>query len=348
MSSEFDFQLTAYDYQLPPEFIASKASEPRDSSKLMVIERQGGKIEHRYFRDISEYFTAGDVLILNNTRVMPARLFGQKNFSGALVEVFLIRELEKDLWLCLAKPGKRLKKGTLISFAEKLTGTVQEILESGERIIKFTYPKEYQFMEIIAEIGAVPFPPYIEKPDCDPERYQTIYAKKQGSVAAPTAGLHFTNELFAKLREKGVFISQLTLHVGLGTFQPVKTENILEHKMHDEYYELSAETANLLNQQKEAGKKIFAVGTTSTRVLETVFKKFGKFSPDQGFSDIFIYPGYQFRAINHLITNFHLPASTLIMLVAAFWNRENILQAYELAKEKNYRFYSLGDAMLLI
>jgi len=348
MSFDDDFQLTAYDYQLPPEFIASTAAEPRDSSKLMVIERQSGKIEHRFFRDISEYFNAGDVLILNDTRVLPARLFGRKNFSGAEVEVFLIRELEKDLWLCLAKPAKRLKKETLIAFGENLNGMVQEILASGERIIKFTYPKERQFMEIIAAIGAVPFPPYIAKPDCDPERYQTIYAKKQGSVAAPTAGLHFTAELFEKLREKGVFISQLTLHVGLGTFQPVKTDNILEHKMHDEFYEISSETANLLNQQREAGKKIFAVGTTSTRVLETVFNKFGKFSPDRGFSDIFIYPGYQFRGIDRLITNFHLPASTLIMLISAFWNREKILQAYEVAKENNYRFYSLGDAMLLL
>jgi S-adenosylmethionine:tRNA ribosyltransferase-isomerase len=342
-----DLLTSSYNYVLPEELIAEKPAEPRDTSKLLVINRESGLSEDKSFKDITEYLNEGDILVLNNTRVLPARLYGRKNYEGALVEVFLVRELEKDSWLTLAKPAKRLKIDTLIAFEHSLEGKVTDILDGGERIIKFTYPPGKTFLEIIGLLGEVPFPPYIKKPACGPERYQTIYSEKEGSVAAPTAGLHFTEELLATLQKKGVNLAYITLHIGLGTFQPLKTENIKEHNMHSEYYELSAETAALLNRQKQAGKRIIAVGTTVTRVLETVFNNYGSFQESSGDSNIFIYPGYRFKAVDCLITNFHLPESTLLMLVSAFWERKKLLEIYEYAKKSGYKFYSLGDAMFL-
>lgn len=342
-----DLLTSSYDYFLPGELIAIKPAEPRDTSKLLVINKRTGVIDDKIFKDIREYLNEGDVLVLNNTRVLPARLYGRKNYDGALVEVFLVRELEQDTWLTLAKPAKRLKENTLIAFSHGLEGKVTNILPTGERIIKFTYPAAKTFLEIIGNIGEVPFPPYISSPQCEPERYQTIYSEKEGSVAAPTAGLHFTEELLSALQKKGVNIVYLTLHIGLGTFQPLKTENIKEHSMHAEYFELSTETADFLNRQKQSGKRIIAAGTTVSRVLETVFNKFGRFTGCYGESDIFIYPGYQFKAVDCLITNFHLPASTLLMLVSAFWDRKKLLAAYEYAKKSGYKFYSLGDATFL-
>ena len=348
MIEKEDLLTSSYNYNLPEEYIAVKPAEPRDTSKLMVIDRLSGAIEHKRFKDIINYIKEGDVLVLNDTRVIPARLFGKKNRDGASIEVFLVREVEKDTWLTLAKPAKRLKKETVVYFNEELEGVVKDCLPTGERIIKFNYPKEKNFLEIIKALGEVPFPPYITKPECDDERYQTVYSKNEGSVAAPTAGLHFTDNLLEALKNKGIKITYLTLHVGLGTFLPIKTENILEHTMHEEYYEVSAETAQLLNETKQNKKHIWAVGTTSTRTLETVFNKYQEFKQDAGFSDIFIYPNYEFKAIDKLITNFHLPESTLLMLVSAFWDRKKLLSAYELAMQNDYRFYSLGDSMLLL
>lgn len=343
-----DLKLSSYVYDLDEKYIASKALEPRDSSKLMVINRSKNTIEHKIFRNIIDYIDENTIIVLNDTRVIPARLFGKKNKDGAEIEVFLIKEVEKDHWLTLAKPGKRLKLGTNIYFNESLNGEVKEIYETGERIIKFNYPENKSFIEIIKNIGEVPLPPYIKNADCDAERYQTIYSEKEGSVAAPTAGLHFTDELIKLIQEKGTKILYVTLHVGLGTFQPVKTDDILEHKMHDEYYEISDEVADTLNKHKKSGGKIIAVGTTVTRTLETNFSKFNKFVGEKSSSEIFIYPGYQFKAVDSIITNFHLPESTLLMLISAFWNRKDILNVYEIAKENNYRFYSLGDSMFLI
>lgn len=347
MSNTEDLLRTSYYYDLPENFISQKPAEPRDTSKLMVINREKNSIEHKKFRDILDFVNSGDTIVLNNTRVIPARLHGRKNGEGAFVEVFLVREVEKDTWLTLAKPGKRLKNGTRIVFPLGLEGFVKETLESGEKIISFVYDNSKTFMEIIKEIGELPLPPYITKPECDEERYQTVYSEKEGSVAAPTAGLHFTTELIDSLKNKGVNIVYITLHVGLGTFLPVKTDNILEHKMHEEYYEISKETAEILNKTLNENKNLIAVGTTVTRTLETVVNKLGKFEETRGFSDIFMYPSYKFKAVKTLITNFHLPESTLIMLVSAFWNRERVLNAYEVAKENGYKFYSLGDSMIL-
>lgn len=346
--NEEDLKLSSYSYDLDEKFIATKALEPRDSSKLMIIERSTGKIEHKIFRDILEYLDDKTIIVLNDTRVIPARLFGRKNKDGAEIEVFLVKETKKDNWLTLAKPAKRLKVGTNIYFNDLLSGEVQEIYETGERIIKFNYPENENFLEIIKSIGQVPLPPYIKNSNCEPERYQTVYSDKEGSVAAPTAGLHFTPELINKIKEKGTKILYVTLHVGLGTFQPVKTDNILEHKMHDEFYEITDNIANILNEHKESGGKIIAVGTTVTRTLETNFSKFNKFKGERSSSEIFIYPGYKFKSIDSIITNFHLPESTLLMLISAFWNRKDILNTYEIAKENDYRFYSLGDSMYII
>jgi len=346
--TNIDLQTQSYDYFLPEESIANIPAEPRDTSKLMIIDRKNNTIEHTIFRNIKNVLNKGDTIVLNDTRVLPARLYGKKNHDGALIEVLLIRELEKDTWLILAKPGKRLKKGTLVFFNDELKCYVMDILETGERIVKFEYPSNKSFLEVLKSYGEVPFPPYITKPECDSERYQTVYSKEEGSVAAPTAGLHFTNELMEELGEMGVNINYVTLHIGLGTFLPVKTDNILEHKMHKEYYEMSEETAELLNKQKKDKKRIIAVGTTVTRTLETILNKHETFLKTDGDSEIFIYPGYKFKAIDGLITNFHLPASTLLMLVSALWDREKLLKSYETAKELNYKFYSLGDSMMII
>lgn len=347
INTELDLKLSSYTYELDESFIANQAAEPRDSSKLMVINRKENNIEHKNFRDIIDYLDDNCILVLNDTRVIPARLFGKKNKDGANLEVFLVREVEKDKWITLVKPGKRLKVGSVVYFNDSLSGEVEEILESGERIIKFIYPENQSFLEIIKGIGQLPLPPYIKNPDCDPERYQTVYSNKEGSVAAPTAGLHFTEDLMNKLKNKGIKILYVTLNVGLGTFQPVKSENILEHNIHEEIYEVSEDTAEILNKHKQNGGKIVAVGTTTTRVLETNFSKHNKFINEKSSSQIFIYPGYTFKAIDSLITNFHLPESTLLMMISAFWAREKLLNAYETAKEKGYRFYSLGDSMYI-
>lgn len=339
--------LSSYTYGLDEKMIANHPLEPRDSSKLMVIDRDNHQITHKNFRDIVDYLDENSLIVLNNTRVIPARLFGKKNQDGADIEVFLIRETEEDKWLTLAKPGKRLKIGNKVYFDNSLIGEVESILETGERIIKFSYDQNKSFLEIIKSVGQMPLPPYIKNPECDEERYQTVYSDKEGSVAAPTAGLHFTDELIEKLKNKGVKFEYITLHVGLGTFQPVKTNNILEHNMHEEFYEITPETAQALNNHKNSGGKIIAVGTTVTRTLETVYTNHNQFAAENNFSRIFIYPGYKFKAIDSLITNFHLPESTLLMLVSALWDREKLLRAYELAKENNYRFYSLGDAMYI-
>lgn len=342
-----DLLKSSYNYELPESYIATKPAEPRDTSKLMVIEKATDKITHTTFKNIGDYLKEGDLIVLNDTRVIPARLFGRKNKTGAEIEVFLVREVEKDTWLTLAKPAKRLKINTLIAFDDLLEGVVKEILPTGERIIKFSYDKSKSFFEILKKLGEVPFPPYIKMPECDSERYQTVYSKNEGSVAAPTAGLHFTEELISSLKHKGVNFAYLTLHVGLGTFLPVKTDNILEHTMHKEYYEISETTANILNEQKKSNKRIISVGTTATRVLETVFNKYHEFKAEQDFSEIFIYPSYQFKAVDGIITNFHLPESTLIMLISAFWNREKVLSIYDLAIKNDYKFYSFGDSMFI-
>lgn len=342
-----DLLKSSYNYELPESYIATKPAEPRDTSKLMVIEKATDKITHTTFKNIGDYLKEGDLVVLNDTRVIPARLFGRKNRTGAEIEVFLVREVEKDTWLTLAKPAKRLKINTLIAFDDLLEGVVKEILPTGERIIKFSYDKIKSFFEILKKLGEVPFPPYIKMPECDSERYQTVYSKNEGSVAAPTAGLHFTEELISSLKHKGVNFAYLTLHVGLGTFLPVKTDNILEHTMHKEYYEISETTANILNEQKKSNKRIISVGTTATRVLETVFNKYHEFKAEQDFSEIFIYPSYQFKAVDGIITNFHLPESTLIMLISAFWSREKVLNIYDLAIKNDYKFYSFGDSMFI-
>lgn len=342
-----DLLKSSYNYELPESYIATKPAEPRDTSKLMVIEKATDKITHTTFKNIGDYLKEGDLIVLNDTRVIPARLFGRKNKTGAEIEVFLVREVEKDTWLTLTKPAKRLKINTLIAFDDLLEGVVKEILPTGERIIKFSYDKSKSFFEILKKLGEVPFPPYIKMPECDSERYQTVYSKNEGSVAAPTAGLHFTEELINSLKHKGVNFAYLTLHVGLGTFLPVKTDNILEHTMHKEYYEISENTANILNEQKKANKRIISVGTTATRVLETVLNKYHEFKAENDFSEIFIYPSYQFKAVDGIITNFHLPESTLIMLISAFWNREKVLSIYDLAIKNDYKFYSFGDSMFI-
>ncbi|MEK7432509.1 MAG: tRNA preQ1(34) S-adenosylmethionine ribosyltransferase-isomerase QueA [Cyanobacteriota bacterium] len=338
----------SYFYELPESSIATKPIEPRDLSKLMVINRKENTINHNIFKNIGDYLQKGDLIVLNDTRVIPARLFGIKEKTGAKLEVFLVREIEKDTWLTLVKPAKRLKEGDKIVFNEDLSGETISYLETGERIIKFSYPNNKTFMQIIKELGEVPFPPYIKKPDCNSERYQTVYSKNEGSVAAPTAGLHFTKELIDSLIEKQIKFEYITLHVGLGTFLPVKEELITNHKMHKEYYELSEKTAQTLNYQKENNKRIISVGTTVTRVLETIYNKYGKFKAESDFSEIFIYPPNKVKATDILITNFHLPESTLLMLISAFWDREKVLSAYQLAIEKDYKFYSFGDSMIFL
>ena len=336
-----------FSYDLPEELIAQKPAKVRDESRLMILHRENGKIEHRYFRDIINYLNEGDLLVLNNSKVIPARLFGKKLSTGVEIEVLLLNEKGKDLWEVLVKPGRRVKKGTQISFGGgKLLGETLDYTEFGGRLMKFTCSGNFD--EIIDELGEMPLPPYIHEKPVDPGRYQTVYARERGSVAAPTAGLHFTPELMQELREKGIEMSYLTLHVGLGSFRPVKAENVEEHQMHAEYYELSQQTADLINQKKAEGKRVIAVGTTVTRTLETIASEKGILTASKGWTDIFIYPGYEFKVIDALVTNFHLPRSTLLMLVSAFAGREQILNAYRQAVEERYRFFSFGDAMLII
>ena len=334
-----------YNYELPESFIAQTPIKNRSESKLMIMNKNDGNIEHTKFFNIKKYFNKGDVLVLNNTKVLPARLFGKKEETGANIEILLLKNIKNDEWECLAKPAKRLHINTEIVFNEDLKCKVIEKKEDGIVIVDFKY--NGIFLEIIEKLGLMPLPPYIHETLEEQNRYQTVYAKHLGSAAAPTAGLHFTEDLLKELEDIGVTICYVTLHVGLGTFRPVEVDNILEHHMHSEYYEMTKEVANTLNQAKLDKNRIYAVGTTSTRVLETVMNKYNKFVECSGNTDIFIYPGYKFLAIDGLITNFHLPKSTLLMLVSALSKREYILNAYEEAKKNNYRFFSFGDAMFI-
>ena len=334
-----------FDYELPEKLIAQTPLIKRDSSRLLVLDKNTGKIEHKIFSDIIDYINKDDVLVLNDTKVIPARLIGVKEETNAVIEIFLLHNIESDIWECLCKPAKRIKIGTIIKFSDKLK--CECINKKDDGIASFRFIYSGIFMEILDELGEMPLPPYIHEKLKDKSRYQTVYAKNIGSAAAPTAGFHFTNELLDKILSKGVKIVYVTLHVGLGTFRPVNVEDVTSHKMHSEYYVMSEETANILNLAKENNNKIISVGTTSTRVLETVINKYNKFISCSGNTDIFIYPGYKFKAINNLITNFHLPKSTLIMLVSAFAGKENILNAYKVAVDKEYRFFSFGDAMYI-
>lgn len=337
-------------YDLPSSLIAQTPIEPRDCSRLLVVDRKSDGLEHKHFYDIVDYLNKGDCLIINNTKVMPARLFGVKKSTGAVVEFLLLNQKEQNLWECMAGPGKKAKSGDEFFFHDGiLNGRISEVLENGNRLVLFRFDKEKysNIFEVLSEIGEMPLPPYIKEKLNDKDRYNTVYAKDIGSAAAPTAGLHFTDELLTKIKEKGVNIGELTLHVGIGTFRPVKTDNIEEHKMHREHYLMPRETANLINSTKAAGKRVIAVGTTSVRTIESVFSKCGEIREDDDMTGIFIYPGYEYKCVDAIITNFHLPESTLIMLVSAFYDREKILKAYEVAVKEKYRFFSFGDAMLI-
>lgn len=337
-----------FDYHLPEELIAQTPLPDRSASKLMVLRRREESIEHHHFYELPELLQAGDVLVMNDSKVIPARLHGIKEKSGVLIEVLLLKQISKDVWETLVRPGKRVKEGTKISFGDgELVGTCEGVLPDGNRLIRFSYSGIFQ--EILAKLGEMPLPPYIHKKLEDPDRYQTVYAKQEGSAAAPTAGLHFTQGILDRVREKGIKTAFLTLHVGLGTFRPVSVRQVEEHKMHAEYYELDEENAALIQEARERGGRVVAVGTTSLRTLETIAGKWeGRIVADHGWTDIFIYPGYTFRGVDALITNFHLPKSTLIMLVSAFAGREYILSAYEEAIRMRYRFFSFGDAMLIL
>lgn len=332
-------------YELPPELIAQTPLERRDSSRLLVLNRKDGSVEHRHFHDILDYLRPGDCLVLNNSRVLPARLLG-KRASGGAVEVLLLKDTGADTWECLTKPGRKTPVGTELSFGEGLLrATVVGAKEDGNKLVQFHYTGI--FLELLEQLGKMPLPPYIKEELQDQERYQTVYSKVNGSAAAPTAGLHFTPELLAAIEAKGVKLAWVTLHVGLGTFRPVKAEEITEHHMHSEFCMLSAETAGLLNETRAKGGRIVCVGTTSCRTLESFADESGHFAERSGWTDIFIYPGYRFKAMDALITNFHLPESTLIMLVSAFAGREKVLNAYRIAVEQRYRFFSFGDAMFI-
>ena len=334
-----------FDYELPKEFIAQTPAEPRDHSKLLVYERQTDAVRHRHFYNLPEYLRAGDVLVINETRVLPARLMGRRE-TGGVIELLLLNRREKDIWETLARPGRRIRPGDRLVFSEGLSADVLESLEDGGRLVRFNY--DGVFEEILDALGQMPLPPYITERLENKERYQTVYSKETGSSAAPTAGLHFTPELLNKIREMGVKMVPVLLHVGLGTFRPVKVRDVAEHKMHSEYYSLSPQAADAINKAKASGGRIISVGTTSTRVLETVCGEDGVIRARTGWTDIFIYPGYKFKCVDCLITNFHLPQSTLLMLVSAFCSREQILEIYEEAKKEDYRFFSFGDAMLII
>lgn len=335
-----------FDFFLPQELIAQTPIEPRDASRLMLLNRKTGAIEHKHFHDLLELLHAGDCLILNNSRVLPARIYGIKQGTGAHVEFLLLKNCGNDVWEALAGPGKRAKVGAKFTFeGSTMTCTVLSVKEDGNRLIQFAY--EGNFFTELDAIGQMPLPPYIKEKLQDKERYQTVYSKEEGSAAAPTAGLHFTPELLNEIRAKGVKVAFVTLHVGLGTFRPVNVENVLEHKMHSEHYHMPKETADIINETKKNGGRVVAVGTTSCRTIESVAKKCGKICEDDDWTEIFIYPGFEFKGIDALITNFHLPESTLIMLVSALAGRENILRAYNTAVEERYRFFSFGDAMFI-
>ncbi|MCZ0756128.1 tRNA preQ1(34) S-adenosylmethionine ribosyltransferase-isomerase QueA [Anoxybacillus sp. J5B_2022] len=337
-----------FDFHLPEELIAQTPLPNREASRLMVLDKRTGEITHETFRAILSYLREGDCLVLNDTRVLPARLYGEKEGTGAKMEVLLLKQLDGDRWETLVKPAKRVKEGTVITFGDgRLKAVCEGVLEHGGRVLNFQY--NGIFYEVLEALGEMPLPPYIKAQLDDRERYQTVYARERGSAAAPTAGLHFTEQLLDDIRKKGVDIAFITLHVGLGTFRPVNVENVEEHDMHAEFYQMTEETARLLNEVKQRGGRIIAVGTTSTRTLETIASRHdGTFVAESGWTDIFIYPGYEFRAIDGMVTNFHLPKSTLIMLVSALAGRENVLHAYEEAVKERYRFFSFGDAMLII
>ncbi|GAA3018172.1 tRNA preQ1(34) S-adenosylmethionine ribosyltransferase-isomerase QueA [Tetragenococcus solitarius] len=336
-----------FDFDLPEELIAQTPLTDRASSRLLVLDSKTGKTQDKHFYDIIDELNPGDALVMNNTRVLPARLYGEKEDTGGHLEVLLLNNPEGDLWETLVKPAKRAKVGTQISFGDgRLKAVVEEELDHGGRMIRFSY--EGIFLEILESLGEMPLPPYIKKKLDDPERYQTVYAKENGSAAAPTAGLHFTEELLNKIQEKGIELVYLTLHVGLGTFRPVSVENIEDHDMHSEFYRLTKDSADRLNQVKNKGGRIVAVGTTTIRTLETIGTKFdGEIKADSGWTDIFITPGYQYKVVDAFSTNFHLPKSTLVMMVSAFAGRDNILNAYKHAVEERYRFFSFGDAMFI-
>ncbi|MDO4534212.1 MAG: tRNA preQ1(34) S-adenosylmethionine ribosyltransferase-isomerase QueA [Clostridium perfringens] len=339
-------QVSDFDFYLPEELIAQHPLKERDSSRFMVLDRNTGEVEHKVFHDVLDYLVPGDTIVLNNTRVMPARLIGEKEETGGKIEFLLLKRIEGDKWECLAKPGKKAKIGATFTFGEgKLKAIVREIGLEGNRVIEFIYKGIFE--EILDELGQMPLPPYIHEKLDDKERYQTVYSKEKGSAAAPTAGLHFTEDLLQKIREKGVNIAFVTLHVGLGTFRPVKVDSIDDHIMHSEYYELDEENAKIINDTKERGHRVIAVGTTSTRTLETIGSKEGRVKAQSGWTDIFIFPGYKFNIVDSLITNFHLPESTLIMLVSALAGKENIMNAYKKAVEEKYRFFSFGDSMFI-
>lgn len=334
-------------YDLPQELIAQNPLEDRSSSRLMVLDKITGEVEHRHFKDITEYLRPGDCLVINNTKVIPARLYGVKEGTEAKIEILLLKRKENDIWETLVKPGKKCKIGTKIVFGEGiLTGEVVDIVEEGNRLIQFHY--EGIFEEILDRLGQMPLPPYITHQLQDKNRYQTVYAKYDGSAAAPTAGLHFTPELLQQVRDMGVEIAEVTLHVGLGTFRPVKETDVLKHHMHSEFYKIEQSEADKINKAKKEGHRVIAVGTTSTRTLESAADENGFLTEKSGWTEIFIYPGYQFKVIDALITNFHLPESTLVMLVSALAGREHVLAAYETAVEEKYRFFSFGDAMFIV
>ncbi len=335
-----------FDYELPEELIAQDPIEDRSSSRLLMLDKKTGAIEHHIFRDIIDALNPGDCLVINNTRVIPARLLGVKEDTGAAIEVLLLKRRDNDIWETLVKPGKKMKLGAVVSFGDGiLKGTVVDVVEEGNRLIQFSY--EGIFEEILDQLGQMPLPPYITHRLEDKSRYQTVYAKYDGSAAAPTAGLHFTKELLASIREKGVNIAEVTLHVGLGTFRPVKADVVEEHHMHSEYYSVNPETADLINTTRKNGGRIIAVGTTSCRTLESASTPDGVLHAGDGWTEIFIYPGYQFHVVDALITNFHLPKSTLMMLVSALAGRDHIMNAYAEAVKDRYRFFSFGDAMFI-
>lgn len=335
-----------FDYYLPEELIAQTPLTKRDESRLLVLDKETGEIEHKKFYDIIDYLDKGDTLVLNDTKVLPARLIGVKEETEAVIEILLLKNIEGDKWECLVKPARRIKEGTVVSFGDgKLKAKCCGVYDEGIRHFELIY--DGILMEILEELGTMPLPPYIHEKLADQSRYQTVYAKEVGSAAAPTAGLHFTVELLEKIKNKGINLAYVTLHVGLGTFRPVSVEKIEDHEMHSEFYSMTKEVADLLNKTKKDGHKIIAVGTTSTRTLETIASLYGEFKECSGWTKIFIYPGYEFKGIDRLITNFHLPKSTLVMLVSSLAGRENILNAYKIAVEEKYRFFSFGDAMFI-
>lgn len=333
-------------YDLPEELIAQTPLEKRDNSRLMVLNKNTGELAHRHFFDITDYLKDGDCLVLNNTRVLPARIYGVREATGAVVEFLLLKEIGKNMWECLAGPGKKAKLGYNFKFSDRLSARVYDVTEDGNRIMQFT--PDGEFYECLDEIGQMPLPPYIKEKLNDKERYQTVYSKELGSAAAPTAGLHFTEEILDKIKAKGVKIAYVTLHVGLGTFRPVKVDDVTQHKMHSEHYFISEEAADTINRTKADGGRVICVGTTSCRTVESCAQKYGEIKACSGDTDIFIYPGYEFKCMDGIITNFHLPESTLIMLVSAFAGYDNVMHAYKTAVEEKYRFFSFGDCCLVL